>query len=161
MEWPVLEDEPKRHFNVQSSAGVTLRMVDVPDEIILAMLERSPLKHSLLQEALASEPPIARPPLSLRSGHIALALAGGLCDQVVESDSGKFLVKGTLTSSVRKKKTVEKFNAEGAKIAEVDYMRTHYDLQVRCLREEGTVETYSSAEPELEEVAVDGEREEE
>lgn len=161
MPWPELPlDAPKPLFTAPKSANVTLRRVEVPDAVLLDSLSRSPLKHALLQDALAPEPPLARPPLPLRSGHVALLLAGGMCDSVIEDkEHGKFMVKGSLNVSNRKMRTEDKLDSDGTKIAEVDVYRTRYELNVKALKADGTVEAYTS-EPEPELIPVDGGEEE-
>ena len=157
MEWPTLPvDEPiRKPFIAKPSANLTLRRIEVGDDVLSDSLSRSPLRHALLREAMAPEPPLPRPPLSLRAGHVALLLAGGLCDSVIDDpDKGRFMIKGTLSVSRRKVKTEPKENADGETVAEVDYYRTKYALNVRALCERGgVIETYSS-EPEEEEAEV-------
>jgi SAM-dependent methyltransferase len=153
MDWPTLPLNSKHpQFTAKPSAGVTLRRIELSDEVIVDALSRSPLKHTLLHEALAPEPPLARPPLPLRSGHIALMLAGGLCDTMVDDPThGKFMVKGTLNVGQRKIRTDEKLDSNGEVCAMVDVYRTRYELAVKALRADGTVEAYTSEEPTNEE----------
>lgn len=155
MDWPTLPLDSKHpRFTLKPSAAVTLRRYELSDELIVDTLSRSPLRHELLRDALAPEPPLARPPLALRAGHLALMLAGGLCDTMVDDPvHGKFLVKGTLNVSSRKVRTDEKI-VDGAKVAEIDIYRTKYELAVKCLRESGVVEAFTS-EPDENPVEVD------
>ena len=152
MDWPTLPlDSPHPRFTAKPSAGVTLRRIELSDELVLDALSRSPLTHALLRDALAPEKPLARPPLQLRAGHIALLLAGGLEQEVNDPVHGRFLVKGSLHVGQRKIRTDTKENSDGEKIAEVDVYRTTYTLAVKALRDKtGDVEAYTSEEPELE-----------
>ncbi|HLX62285.1 MAG TPA: DUF6094 domain-containing protein [Planctomycetota bacterium] len=156
--WPVLRDDMRSIATVQPVQKIpTLRRMRLGNEIILDTLSRSPLRSSLLREAAAPAPPIGRPLLPLKAGHLALALAGGLCDGIIESKDGtRFLIKGTLASAVRKIKTQDQIDADGAKTAEIDVYRTRYEMNVRCLRHDGTLENYTSAEAVKEEVNSSG-----
>jgi hypothetical protein len=101
--------------------------------------------NDLLRDALAPDPQLSRPPLPLRAGHVALLLAGGLCDSVIDDPvHGRFMVKGSLKTSVKKIRTDEKGERS------IDVYRTRYALNVRVLRENGTLENYTS-EPEEQE----------
>ena len=102
------------------------------------------MRNSLLREALSPATAVEPPLLPLKAGHLALALAGGLCDGIVERDDVRFLAKGTLARKVCQTKSTEKFNAEGHKIADVNVFRTVYVMNVRCLREDGSIEEYTS-----------------
>ena len=152
--WPVLRDDMKPVAALHAVAKVpTLRRTRLGNEIILDTLSRSPLRSSLLREAAVPAPPIGRPLLPLRTGHMALALAGGLCDGIIESNNGaRFLIKGTLTSSVRKIKTQDQIDEVGRKTAEIDVYRTRYEMNVRCLLNSGEIENYTSAEPAADEI---------
>lgn len=148
-DWPVLYDHPRPVAEIRPAPGiVTLRRTRLATNVIFDAVSRSPLRGSLLREASASAPKIGRPLLPLKAGHLALALAGGLCDGIIQAGRERFLVKGTLTSAVRKTAVKEKYDADGEKIADIDVYRTRYELNVRCLRNDGTIENYSSAEPE-------------
>lgn len=154
--WPILPDAPKTQYHLHPTPAVTLKRAEVGAEIMLDVISRSSLRHALLRDASAPEPPIARPLLPLRHGHLALALAGGLCDGIIEEDGVRFLIKGTLQTTTTKRGTKEKLNADGEVVAMVDIYRTNHEMFVRCLREDGSLETYSSAEPEVAEATVDG-----
>jgi len=111
-------------------------------DVINDAIGRSLLRGSMLREATATAPKIGRPLLPLKNGHLALALAGGLCDGIIQANGEKFLIKGTLTSAVRKTATKEQFDAAGEKTAEIDVFRTKYEMHVRCLRDNGQIEDY-------------------
>jgi hypothetical protein len=146
--WPVLQDNMKPVATLQPVQKIpTLRRTRLSSDVILDSISRSPLRSGLLREAAAPAPPIGRPLLPLKAGHLALALAGGLCDGVIESGGNRFLIKGTLTSAVRKVATKDQLDANGGKVAEIDVYRTRYEMNVRCLRNDGAIENYTSAEP--------------
>jgi hypothetical protein len=86
---------------------------------------------------------------------LALALAGGLCDGVIESGGNRFLIKGTLSSAIRRVSTKDQVDPDGSKVAEIDTYRTRYEMNVRCLRSDGSIENYTSAEPETEELETE------
>lgn len=151
--WPVLRDNMTPVATLQPvQKAVTLRRTRLGNDVIVDMVSRSPLRSGLLREAAAPGPPIGRPLLPLKHGHLALALAGGLCDGVIEAGGNRFLIKGTLTSAVRRVATKNQVDADGRKVAEIDTYRTRYEMNVRCLRSDGSVENYTSAEPEAEAV---------
>jgi SAM-dependent methyltransferase len=146
--WPTLPlaaEKPK--YVLQPSAGVTLRRIEVSDEVLLAAVERSPLRFAMLRQSLAAEPPLARPPLALRSGHLALLLASGMTTELSDPEHGKALIKGTLHRFKRKIKTEDREDSDGNIVAQVDYFRDTYELRVKALRDgTGAVETYTSEE---------------
>ena len=143
--WPVLGDRSSLKADIPVSVSLTIRRASLSDELIRQAANDSPLRHSLLGEALAPAPSIERPLLPLKPGHLALALAGGLCDGVVEHEGVRFLLKGTLERKTCQTKTTERFDAKGRKTADVDVFRTVYAMNVRCLRDDGTIEGYSSS----------------
>ena len=154
--WPVLRDDMKPVAMLQPvQRAVTLRRTRLGNELIVDTVSRSPLRSGLLREAAAPAPPIGRPLLPLKHGHLALALAGGLCDGIIESGGNRFLIKGTLTSAVRRVSTKPQVDDNGNTVAEIDTYRTRYEMNVRCLRNDGSIENYSSAEPETEDIETE------
>ena len=143
-EWPILPDAGYPITTLPIGESIKLRRTCLSTAVIQDALSHSPLRNSLLREALAPAAPIERPLLPLKAGHLALALAGGLCDGVVEKDGVRFLVKGTLSRKTCQTKTTQKLDADGNKIADVDIFRTVYAMNVRCLRDDGSIEDYSS-----------------
>lgn len=145
--WPVLRDDMKPVATLMPvQKAVTLRRTRLGNDVIVDAISRSPLRSGLLREAAAPAPPIGRPLLPLKHGHLALALAGGLCDGIIESGGNRFLIKGTLTSAVRRVSTKPQVDDNGNTVAEIDTFRTRYEMNVRCLRNDGSIENYSSAE---------------
>jgi protein-L-isoaspartate O-methyltransferase len=142
--WPILGNRAGRKADIPVGISLKLRRSSLSDELIRQAADDSPLRNSLLAEALAPSPYIERPLLPLKAGHLALALAGGLCDGVVEHEGVRFLLKGTLERKTCQTKTTERFDAKGRKTADVDVFRTVYVMNVRCLRDDGTIEEYSS-----------------
>lgn len=159
--WPALSDEwtaPK--IEIPPSLNIPkLRRICLSPEVTLDAVSRSPIRASLLREAMADALKVEPPLLPLREGHLALALAGGLCDGVIEQDGVRFLMKGTLEAKILNTKNTERFDAMGHKTADVEHWRTNYVMQVRCLRENGEIEEYTSAEGE--EMVAGAHREEE
>ena len=43
----------------------------------------------------------------------------------------------------------------GNKVGEIDTYRTRYEMNVRCLRNDGNIENYTSAEPGAEELEME------
>ncbi len=156
--WPVLRDDMKPVATlIPVQKVVTLRRTRLGNDVIVDSISRSPLRAGLLREAAAPAPPIGRPLLPLKNGHLALALAGGLCDGIIESGGNRFLIKGTLTSAVRRVSTKPQVDDTGNTVAEIDTYRTRYEMNVRCLRNDGSIENYSSAETEELETEVNTE----
>ncbi len=154
--WPVLRDEMKPVATLMPvQKVVTLRRTRLGNNVIMDAVSRSPLRSGLLRDAAAPAPPIGRPLLPLKHGHLALALAGGLCDGVIESGGNRFLIKGTLTSAIRRVSTNPQVDDNGNTVAEIDTYRTRYEMNVRCLRNDGSIENYTSAEPETEELETE------
>jgi len=150
IDWPVLpldaatpvvtvSPEPGRHdlpHFYREKIGV---------EVMRQVIETSPLHHAQLREAAARAFSWGRPLLPLRPGHIALALAGGLCDELIEQDGVRFLPKGTLVRGEAVKRE-KKLDGEGRHTSTIERHRTHYEVHVRCLREDGRIEHYTTAE---------------
>jgi hypothetical protein len=154
--WPVLRDDMKPVATIQPVTRIpTLRRTRLGNDVILDSISRSPLRGGLLREAAAPAPPIGRPLLPLKAGHLALALAGGLCDGIIEAGGTRFLIKGTLASAVRRVSMKPQVDEGGTTVAEIDTYRTRYEMNVRCLRSDGSIENYSSAEPETEELETE------
>jgi len=154
--WPVLRDDMKPVATLQPvHKAVTLRRIRLGNDVIVDSISRSPLRAGLLREAAAPAPPIGRPLLPLKAGHLALALAGGLCDGIIESSGTRFLIKGTLSSAVRRVSTKPQIDDSGNKVGEIDTYRTRYEMSVRCLRNSGEIENYTSAETEAEELETE------
>ena len=158
--WSVLRDDMKPIATLMPvQKTVTLRRTRLGNDVIIDSISRSPLYAGLLREAAAPAPPIGRPLLPLKAGHLSLALAAGLCDGIIESDGNRFLIKGTLTSAVRRESTKPQVDDSGNKVGEIDTFRTRYEMNVRCLRSSGEIENYTSAEPETEELETEASNE--
>ncbi len=154
--WPVLRDDMKPVATIQPILkAVTLRRTRLGNDLIVDTVSRSPLCSGLIREAAAPAPPIGRPLLPLKHGHLALALAGGLCDGVIESGGNRFLIKGTLMSAIRRVSTKPQIDDSGNTVAEIDTYRTRYEMNVRCLRSDGIIENYTSAEADTEELETE------
>lgn len=147
--WPVMDDKGSpKEIKVYTQRGTrTIARSKIGVDVIQDFVNNSPLRGQLLMDALAEPPPIGRPPLPLSSGHLALALAGGLCDGVVPNGDDRFMVKGSLKSCVRKVARKEKRNKDDEVIADIDVYRTRYEMVVRCLRNDGSIEEFTSADP--------------
>ena len=149
--WPILSDDIRPVATLQAGQRLPkLWRSRLGNEIILDTVGRSPLRGSMLREATSTAPKVGRPLLPLKPGHLALALAGGLCDGIIEANGERFLVKGSLSSAVRKSATKDQLGPDGEKVAEIDVFRTHYEMNCRCLRNDGRLENYPSAKPEAE-----------
>lgn len=161
--WPVLPDNPKRLAELpEAEPNLVLHRVKLSPQVIVETVAVSPVRGALLREALLPPLQPERPAEPLREGHIALAMAGIDFDEAIEKDGEVFLPKASITTQVRKVKETDKVNDEGKKIATIETHRTHYDLNVRCLRPDGEIETYTSKVADEQPAAkpVDGEESE-
>jgi hypothetical protein len=159
--WPALPDKPKPLFDIRAVCAENPGFYrhSISSEVVRDVLSHSPLRNSLLREALAPAAKPEAPLLPLKEGHLALALAGGLCDGIVEENDIRFLVKGSLQSASRKVAERKNTDDEGMHVSTTDIMRTTYEMKVRCLREDGSIEEYSSHEGDALEVETGHEKE--
>jgi hypothetical protein len=113
------------------------------DEELLVAISESPLNRLVLAP---EEPPIKEPPLPLERGHVAMLLAAGALDGLVETPHGNHVVRGVATK-------IEVFNEEAsdysisedgetAKIKEV--YSQQITLKVRAVDNTGVIHTYSA-----------------
>jgi len=115
-QWLVLRDDMKPVATLHPVSKVpTLRRTRLGNDVVIDTLSRSPLRGGLLREAASPASPIGRPLLPLKAGHLALVLAGGLADGVIESVKERFLLKGTLQSAVRRISTKDQLDDRGMK----------------------------------------------
>ncbi len=144
--WQILPDDSKPIYTLPNAPSTVLQRQNLSREILLEAVAKSPIRNALLREALAPAPKPERPLMPLKEGHLALALAGGLCDGITKhpDTDEPLLVKGTLESKVLKAKTKAKIDDMGNQTGSVDYFRTTYVMNVRFLRSSGDIENYSS-----------------
>lgn len=146
--WSILPDAcPGSPWPIQlrpAPSDLRLRRTTLGADVLQDTLKRSPLRSAMLHEVLADSPAVERPLLPLKEGHLALALAGGLCDGIIERDGERFLVKGTLDRQTRRVAQRPKYDTHGEVSHIVDVWRTIYSMNVRCLRDDGRIEDYGS-----------------
>ena len=145
-EWPSLDMWKGRPFTVPAGGRLpTVVRTELGYDQVTQATRTSPLRAALLQAAMQPAPPLERPLLRLRPGHMALALAGGLCDGAFTDPEGRpFLLKGTLTSEVKTVNKTAHFDTNGHPDGVMCVDRTAYTLGVRALRHDGTLENYNS-----------------
>jgi hypothetical protein len=149
--WPILGISKRIVAKTKAARLPTIiRRQKIGEDLIKETVAKSALRGAMLSEAIAPEPPIGRPLLPLRHGHLALALASGLCDGVIKKGKERFLIKGTLDSAIRKTGIKEKKNKDGEIISDVEIWKTQYEMHVRCLRDNGSIENYTSGNPDAE-----------
>jgi len=147
--WPAMDDKgsPKEIKIAAVEHAVRMKRMKLGIDVVRDFVDNSPLRGQLLMDAIADAPRVGRPPLGLSSGHLALALAGGLCDGIIENGpTDRFLVKGSLKTCIKKHGTKNKTNIEGEVTQEIDLYRTKYSMNVRCLRSDGSIEEFTSDE---------------
>ena len=144
--WSAPECRPPQRF---AKAGYT------DDELIAAVAE-SPLNELVMG---IEEPPIKEPPLPLAEGHVALLLAAGALDGIVETAEGNHVVRGVATK-------IEVYNEEASDYAESpdgksarikDVYSEQITLKVRALDRDGTIYTFT---PDAAKVGADAQADE-
>lgn len=113
----------------------------LPEELALA-LEESPLQK-LTQEVEART--LARPPLPPGKGHVALLLASGQLDGVVESEDGSHVVRGTAKKVEYWNEAASKseVNPETGALTTKDVYSQKVVLVIRAAWQDGTLITLS------------------
>jgi hypothetical protein len=104
------------------------------------LLRSSPVSQALVMVSQAIPPVAERPPNPLKSGHMALALGGGLSDGLVEKDGRVFLLRGI--HKMCWVKVDGRYDKDNDKT--IQTYRTRHELLVRCLLPNGNIEEYSS-----------------
>ena len=147
-DWPTLPLHGPSRWTLKPSGPVTLRRIEVPDELLSQTIAKSPLRFALLREAMAPEPGLARPVLPLRPGHVAMLLASGLDNLTITlPDGSKARVKGSLVKTRRKVAEETKEDADGEAVATVDRYRDVFDLRVKTLESNGQISNFNSEPP--------------
>lgn len=130
------------------------------DAELVEVLERSPL-NALLREVQATPP--KRPPLPLAKGHVALLLASGMLDGIVEGPDGPHVVRGTAkkVEYISERSSTE--NQDTGAVTEKVVFSQKIVLTIRAVGDDGEIRTFSD-EPrdkeEGEETDADGDGEE-
>lgn len=147
-----LSDVPVNSFTIEPELNAFyVYRANLSVTLLKEITSKSSTRHSLLREAIKPPSKIERPLLPLKEGHLAMALAGGLCDGIVQSNGERFVIKGTLKRSTKIVSKKDKLNKDGEKTHIIETHRTNYVMAVRCLREDGTIENYSSHDDEVDE----------
>lgn len=109
-----------------------------------AALATSPL-NALLAEFTV--PPPARPPLPLDKGHVALLLASGMLNGVVEGVDGPHVVRGTAkkVEYISERSSTE--NQDSGAVTEKVVFSQKIVLTIRAVGEDGAIKTFSDAPP--------------
>lgn len=148
------------HYGIPSAdLGPGLETYDIPaswkpstwkkcqytDEELAQELASSPLNR-LLSEVTVSQP--RRPPLPLAKGHVALLLASGILDGVVEAPDGSaHVVRGTASKVEYLSKIESTENAETGAVSEKQIFSQKVILTIRAVDEQGTIHTFSDQPP--------------
>jgi hypothetical protein len=120
-----------------------LHRKNISADILKSLLPQSPLSGFLVSQAANPALQVERPLLPLRPGHLALAVAGGLCDGILHKDGHRFLVKGTLHKGERKREE-DVLDADGHKVGVKERYRTRWNVRVKLLREDANLRTFDS-----------------
>lgn len=139
---PVLSEHPITPIQLPAMTVPHLVREKLSQEVLVSTVKKSPLRYKLLEKSVAQPPP-ARPLLPLRAGHLAMVIAGGYCDGVIEQDGKRFIMKGVLDVGT-KTETRTKKDGEGNVVAEIEATRTTYGLRVRCVTDKGELEEFTT-----------------
>jgi 16S rRNA G966 N2-methylase RsmD len=113
------------------------------DEELIEALAASPINKHIME---VDEPLIKEPPLPLERGHVAMLLAAGALDGLVETPDGNHVVRGVATK-------IEVFNEEASDYTISDDGETaktkevfsqQITLKVRALDNTGTIYTFTA-----------------
>lgn len=93
------------------------------------------------------EVPVARPPLPLGRGHVAIMLAAGMLNGVVHSSAGSHVVRGT---SRKVEYVSDRVTTEDADTGSVTEKVTHserIEMSIRAVDQSGVIKTFTDAPP--------------
>lgn len=138
---------PRRYLGVPTSTGPVdcpypqWKKVAPTDDELFAMLQRSPLRKHL--QPPPAEPPLPRPPVSLSKGHVALMLASGYLNGLVEPPGEPpHVVRGS-AHKVEEKVDVEE-DVTKHQTKTVTTYRERIQLTVRAVDASGEIKTFCS-----------------
>jgi hypothetical protein len=114
--------------------------VELTDGELLRALDRSPLMSAL---APPTARPLPSPPLSLGRGHVALLLASGHLDGVVQPEGGAaHVVRGTARKETFTQSVSEEENEDGSTTTRT-VLSERIKLIVKAVGQDGVVKTYT------------------
>lgn len=123
--------------------ATSFRQAEFDDQRLWELLEHSPLEAKLHDH---SERPMARPPLALGAGHMALLLSGGKLDGlIVPPGEPPHVVRGTCRKTQVLSEETEEDNGKGEYTTKQTYTE-RMDLIVRTVDAQGVMRTLSSGE---------------
>ena len=116
------------------------KKVSYTDAELAEALERSPL-NALLREIQV--PPPRQPPLPLSRGHVALLLAAGMLDGIVDGPDGPHVVRGTAkkVEYISGRSSIE--NEETGAVTEKVVYSQKIVLTIRAVGDDGAIRTFS------------------
>ena len=118
--------------------------ISMTQEEMLAAVESSPLNQTLLPPKAAVR---QRPPLPLYKGHVALLLASGMLDGVVEPEGElPHVVRGTARKVDFLADKTETKNHETGSVTHKEVWSQRIVLTVRTLSSDGTIKTFEDGE---------------
>lgn len=143
LHWANVQGNPRLPFGLAPAAGpgLSFARVEYDDDALWRMLEASPLDARL---NAPPEPLIARPPLALGAGHMALLLSGGRLDGLVQpKGEAPHVVRGTCRKTQVLADQTQEEGAKGIVTIKSVYSE-RMDLIVRTVDAQGIVRTLSS-----------------
>lgn len=145
MHWVNVLAPPRQFYELAPAEGpgASFQRAEYDDGMLWALLEQSPLEHKL---AHVEETPIARPPLALGPGHLALLLSGGMLDGLITPpDEPPHVVRGTCRKTQVLAEEIESDLGKG-EYSVRQVFSERMDLIVRTVDTQGVMRTLSSGE---------------
>jgi len=147
--WPEGElptQPPDRTWELRPSAVKNVVRHVMPPEVMAYHVQASHIRGALLQDASLSSHRAERPPGALRTGHVALLVAGGLSDGLVEINGKEAVLRGCLDHRMKQTSHEVLADAKGKPKGTRTIEQTNYNMRIRALRPDGNIEEYSSEE---------------
>jgi len=146
LEDPLPTQPPAKTWELRPSAVKNVVRHVMPPEVMAYHVQTSHIRGVLLQDAAVDSHQAERPPGVLRTGHVALLVAGGLSDGLVEVNGKEAVLRGCLTRCMKQTSHEVIADAKGKPKGIRTIEQTNYNMLIRALRPDGAIEEYSSEE---------------
>ena len=138
--WPKMTEADTPLVGAKPADVRRIDRKQLDDDDLRLLLDSSHISRALILLSQTAPPAPERPPNPLKSGHMALALGGGLSDGLIEQGDDVFLLRGT--HKMCWVKADDRYDQDHDKTTQT--FRTRHELLVRCLLPNGNIEEYSS-----------------
>lgn len=145
---------PDRTWELQPSIVKNVVRHVMPPEVMAYHVQASHIRGVLLRDAAKFSHHAERPPGALRTGHVALLVAGGLSDGLVEVNGKEAVLRGCLDRRMRTVSQEAIMDDNGKPKGSRKVEQTNYNMLIRALRPDGNIEEYSSEETNADEPAI-------